>query len=468
MHSFERDPFVKTQERERALAPRRFFALSFARFNCSGRGPLALGLWFGLCAAVAALSALSAHWGRAQARFTNRAIVSEFGYVGYACLETLSAARTRLDEQRLAYADPAPYRAFLDGIRKSRGPAPQPPGPSAGRNVIYLQMESVDGVSVAATRNGEPVMPFLYSLSQRALAFRHVLDNASSGRTVDAEFLVLASQLPVPGKPVFPNYDLSAIPSLPRILGAAGYRTLSMHGNEGAFWSRADSHEQLGFQESYFFADLDQSDLLGWGVSDRSVLAQAALKIRDSERPVFAHLILLSNHHPYRHVAERLGRLKEGIVDNHIESLRYVDRSIEAFFEDLERYGLLERSLVAVFSDHDSGIRKPLRAAVETEVLDLGRDTAPLIVAGSSRPPRIVRKLAGLQDLPVFVLRELGLPVPRTFIGNSLDSRAPTATPEGKLLRLVEGRLEGRSAPIGLSSLSKMAILRPEKLEVGR
>lgn len=420
-------------------------------------------IWLIFCSLALLVISQWTHWGRVKSRNTNRAVVKQLGFVGYACYETMTTIRSWYDEQRLGLVDGKEYLSFLQDVAQARNL--KSPAPSTGKNVIYLQLESVDAISVNATYKGKPVMPFLKGLAKRSVNFRNNIDNTGSGRTTDGEFLVLCSLPPVSTKPVYNNYDLSKIPSMPRVMEEAGYRTFSMHGNEGNFWNRANAHRQLGYQETYYEDQLDATDKIGWGVSDESLLQQAALKIKASNDPVFAHLILLTHHHPYNHVGAKFGYEKFDLLKDEIDSLRYVDQSIKRFFETLENYELLDECIIAIYSDHDSATEPLLRKTYQLESPPIVADSVPLIIHGLDQAPTTIDKITTLQDLPVIVLHELGIEIPYSFSGNTIQSNEPSLSLHGSLISNPNGDLRTTEAPISVSQLTKLAILHPEKLQ---
>ena len=160
--------------------------------------------------------------------------------------------------------------------------------PQANRkNVIFIQYESLDDFCVDTRYQGKEIMPFFNSIKQEGLYFSNTLDTTGGGRTSDAEFLVLTSVPPLPDKPVFINYDLRKIPSLPRRLLQEGYFTFSIHGFNGSFWNRELAHRALGFEKSFFLEDLDQEDLIGWGISGSVHSRPGLAKDRSIQPPRF-------------------------------------------------------------------------------------------------------------------------------------------------------------------------------------
>lgn len=403
-----------------------------------------------------------ADWPLIRHRTVNKHIVGELGHIGYFAIEVKNAFSGFIADSKLRWVDATPYREFLSNIHSSNTKAPD--GNELGKHVIFIQLESVDGIAVRSSYQDKPVMPFLNSLRKESIDLANHLDNSDAGRTTDGEFLALASVPPLRDVPIFVTSDLSNVPSLPKALNQAGYRTLSLHGFDGHFWNRENAHAQLGYQRSAYKEDLDKSDLIGWGVSDFSALQQSAALIESSNRPVFNHTILLTNHHPYQHVGKKFGHQKKTIEENHIDSLRYVDKSIQSFFERLEENGILQNCLIVIYSDHDSGIENQLRKVVTLDE-HAYHDTLPAILYGFSPSPIRIEKATGHQDIPVIVLKELGLPIPYSFTGNALQSHLPTYHPKLGARRIVEGKLIATESPVSLDTLTKLVLHHPKKLE---
>lgn len=426
----------------------------------------ALTTWLIICScALAIICFRFVGWKHVESRFANRNIIQELGFTGYLANEVTATLVTWYEESTLAFQDNSRYRNFLRDIHAANGEIESPPQSHQQKNIIFIQMESVDTLSVEATFKGQPIMPFLNDLLSHSTYLANTIDNTSSGRTTDGEFLALASLPPITRKPVYRNYNLSKIASLPRILNDAGYYSFSIHGYKGSFWNRENAHSQLGYQDSFFDDSLDTSELIGWGVSDKSILKQAAEKITNAENPTFAHIVLLTNHHPYQHVAEHQGNPTGNIVEDHITSLRYVDEAIASFFRQLDENEVLENSIIAIYSDHDSSIAKELIKVVELDRNLADLDTIPLMIHGLERSPSFIEKISGLQDLPVIILKELGIPRPTTFSGNAIDSTLPTLSQFGRLVHLEGGKAVRAPSSIDASTLTKLALLNPEQLE---
>jgi phosphoglycerol transferase MdoB-like AlkP superfamily enzyme len=420
------------------------------------------GAWVAGCAAVAGIMLAREPLGWLQTRFLNERVTQFLGGVGYVLFDIEETARNYWRSARLDRVDPTPYREYLRTLAARR--RCQPATPPVRKHVIYVQMESADGLLIGARRDGRPVMPFLESLAREQVWFSNVVDNTAGGRTTDAQVLVQTSQVPLRNSPVYVSQPLDRVPSLPKALKAAGYHTWLMSGYFGAFGHCRSAAEALGYDERLFSEEIDTSERLGWGVSDRSVLHQAAQRIIAAKQPTFAHVIVLTNHHPYSYVRESKGLPVEGIVADYVHSVRYMDECIATFFGELRAAGVLDNCIIAVFGDHDSSITARLERELQNMPVRVISDTVPLIIHGLPEAPRRIDAVAGLQDVPVIVLEALGLPVPLTFTGNGIEGGGRTVA---AMYGPVEGTAQGLSPfpmPVDQETLTLLALHYPEKL----
>ena len=389
--------------------------------------------------------------------------VNELGFFGAALYQIWQLPPKLREDRKSLQLDRAAFAGFLARrhveIEKYRAPQ------TNRKNVIFIQFEALDNFCVDTRYKGKEILPFFNSIKQEGLYFSNTLDNTGGGRTSDAEFLLLTSTPPLPDKSVFINFDLRKIPSLPRTLKQEGYFTFSIHGYKGFFWNRKLAHRALGFEKSFFLEDLDQQDLIGWGISDRSILDQAFQRIVQSSRPVFAHIVLLTNHHPFHHVGEKFGFPKENIHASYLESVGYTDAAVADFYAKLKRAGILENSIVVIFGDHDSAIQHSLVEFLDVRPRPTIMDEVPLLILGLASTPQVQDELAGLQDVPVIVLNELGIPTPHTFTGNPYQLAGNTISAFRGPVTIENGRLKRKPGAFRHQDLTRLSILDPASLE---
>jgi arylsulfatase A-like enzyme len=118
-------------------------------------------------------------------------------------------------------------------------------------------------------------------------------------------------------------------------------------------------------------------------------------------------------------------RLSRSLValgrDSYDDCLGYIDDQLGLLLDELERRGLLDRTLVIVTSDHGEGFG-------EHDLFDHGESLyrtevrVPLIIVppGNLRRPLVVRRTVSLRDLPATVVDLVGLAARSPFGGKSL------------------------------------------------
>ncbi|HEX7046430.1 MAG TPA: LTA synthase family protein [Gammaproteobacteria bacterium] len=392
-------------------------------------------------------------------------VLRELGMVAYVVREIDAFIESQILLRSLDEVPTDPIRQFLD----SNAAQPEARSFSSPQNVVFLQLESIEANALNAQLDGKYVMDFMRKLSGEALYFDNVIDQTTVGRTSDAEFLVLTSQVPLRDAPVYTSHDLSFIPSLPKTMDAAGYRTISLHGFRSDFWNRRANHRNLGFEESYFLEDMQTEEMLGWGVSDFATVDRSLDLLATAEEPVFLFTVLLSSHHPYNYVRQEFQLEDRGIVHDYLYSLSYVDDAVERFFAGLDARGLRENTIVFVYGDHDAGLDNRLVDHADITV-DSPNDRVQevlLMIDGLERSGRESRPM-GLQDLAPTLLTELGIPVPQIFVGSHFSVEHEVLLPNNRMIRgLSKEGLVVVPSPVDFRHMTLLALYRPDYIKGG-
>jgi len=327
--------------------------------------------------------------------FRDRSVVEQLGVFGFHGYDTWNYARSTWLRPPVSDADVrdalswfrarAPMRAGASGAGAARF------GAARGKNLIVVQVESLQDFAVDFSVRGQEVMPHLRRWTDDSLRFTNVTDETSEGRTSDAEFTTMTSLLPLDHGAVAFRYPGNHYTALPRVLADHGYRTLSAVAFESGFWNRGVMHPSYGFAQSLFEPDFALTDQIGWGLNDRDFLQQMVPRLERLPRPFAAWLITLSLHHPFedfpdRHKTLDLGGLDRTSLGNYLHAMRFFDDALEQFKAALARDGLLDSSVVVVFGDHDAGFPRDAELA---RTIGIGADEAAWSL--NDRVPLFVR-----------------------------------------------------------------------------
>ncbi len=111
-------------------------------------------------------------------------------------------------------------------------------GIAKGKNLIVIQVESLQNFVINLSVNGQEITPNLNKLAHESLYFSNFYSQAANWTTSDAEFIVNNSLYPIKNAPVYRTYYKNTYQSLAKVLGDMGYSTKAMHGFRSSYWNR--------------------------------------------------------------------------------------------------------------------------------------------------------------------------------------------------------------------------------------
>ena len=412
-----------------------------------GRGAVLAGLVLVAWPAVSAVQGAFASKGLATQVFSHDQMLRHWGVGVTHLVDVVRTGREQLASRR---PDAATRERILEYFRTRQAAAP-PPSPcsgiAAGMNLVLIQVESLQQWVIGVRVGGEEVTPFLNGLRQSALYFPLVFDQSDQGRSSDGEFIALNSLHALDRGAVAFRRAGNRFHALPAVLAEAGYTTLSAHAFERGFWNRAVLHPRYGFQNSYFRRELGEGEEIGWGLADHVFFERMVARLETQREPFMAFLITLGLHHPFEGFPTRyrrlsLGDLEDTPLGNYLHAMHYVDRSVARLFAQLEKVGLADRTVVALYGDHDAGLDispqllalagwPPQDASTSSRI---DRVPSLVFVPGSGEGCRgEVRVEGGHVDIAPTLLDLLGVEPPPAFLGRSLlrQRHQPAAGPYG-------------------------------------
>jgi phosphoglycerol transferase MdoB-like AlkP superfamily enzyme len=253
-------------------------------------------------------------------------------------------------------ADLARVRAYLD--RRAEESAPPSPlfGIAKGKNLIVISAESTQAFVIGLKVNGQPVAPRLTALAQESLYLANNYEPTHLGSTADAEFAVMQSLYPLPVGVVASRYARNHYRGLPALLDEHGYNTFSAVGALPYFWNMNQLHPRYGFQHSYYEEDFQVNErIIAW-ISDHEFWQQMQPKLLQEREPYMAFMLSSSSHHPYtlpqQYRKLDLGDLAGTLVGDYLQAIHYSDQEMGAFVDWLRESGILDRSVLVIYGDH--------------------------------------------------------------------------------------------------------------------
>ena len=248
------------------------------------------------------------------------------------------------------------------------------------KNVITIHAESIQNYLIGLEINGKEVTPNLNKLSSEGMYFSNFYSQESVGTSSDSEFTLNTSLMPASRGTVFVSYWNRDYITMQKLLKEKDYYTFSMHANNCTMWNRNNMHPSLGYDKFYCYTDSFTIDeTIGLGLSDKSFFKQAVPIIKDinaNNKRFYGNLIMLTNHTPWNDIdeysdfdvtmkyidqngEEKVAPYLEGtMLGSYIKAVNYADQAIGQLINDLDEAGLLDDTVIVIYGDHDSKIKK--------------------------------------------------------------------------------------------------------------
>ncbi len=231
-----------------------------------------------------------------------------------------------------------------------------------GKNLIFIQVESLETFYLRHDLNGREITPNLNSLLNNSLYFSDFYEQVSNGTTADAEFMANTSVYPLRRGTAYFRYPDNTYNSLPKLLNRLGYSTLAIHPDNKAYWNWEHNMESIGYDTCLDASNFVIDERIGLGLSDGSFFRQVEPILADQKQPFLAFMITLSNHTtfglPDKYKVLDLDKKFAGtMLGNSFNTVRYTDMQIGNFLAALDVDGLLDNTVVVIYGDH-TGVHK--------------------------------------------------------------------------------------------------------------
>lgn len=288
-------------------------------------------------------------------------------------------------------------------------PANEYKGIFKNKNLIVLQVESLENFVINEKIDGKEITPTLNGILKNSLYFNNFHEQTHNGTTSDAELLANTSIFPVRSGSTFFRYPNNTYKnSLPNIMSSMGYNTFAIHPDKGSYWNWMPALKSIGFEKCIDSAGFDTDETIGLGLSDGSFLKQLSSKIQEFPQPFYSFSITLSSHTPFNLPKEFNSLALEGPlattkIGKFAESINYTDNQIGLFLKDLDSKGLLDNSVVVIYGDHE-GVHKFFQDEVEKIKSDEtwfknNELKVPLIIYSKDLQGKTVDTIGGQVDL---------------------------------------------------------------------
>lgn len=276
-------------------------------------------------------------------------------------------------------------------------------GIAEGKNVIKIHLESFQSFLIDYELHGEEVTPFINSLvndqDENFTYWENFFHQTEQGKTADAELIMDTSLYGLPQGSAFVTKGKNTYQALPTILNQKqDYKSSVFHGDYKSFWNRDTVYKEFGID--YFFDaayyDMNDDNIIGYGLKDKPFFKESMPMLESMEEPFYAHMMTLTHHHPYLIDEEDTtidpAETNDGSVDRYFQTARYLDESLEEFFDYLKETGLYEDSVIMIYGDHYGISENHTRALGEL----FDKEMTPYEYANMQRVPFML-KVPGME-----------------------------------------------------------------------
>lgn len=291
----------------------------------------------------------------AWAPFQTFSDISPLGYHGYDIYYYTNKEMTLTDAQKNE------IKTWFDENKEDL-PDNKYKGMLEGKNLIALQVESLENFVIGQKVYGQEITPNINKLLKNSLYFDNIKEQNNAGTSSDCDLMVNTSMLPVRNGSTFFGYPWTEYNTLQDLLNSKGYNTISTHPEVPGNWNWAEAHKSFKVDKIWDASQFDQSEVIGLGMSDESYLKQIGDKLKNEKQPFYTFLVTLTSHGPFEVPEDKQylnlpQDLNENMLGAYFQSVRYTDEAIGKFINQLKEEGLLENTVIMLYGDH-CGVHK--------------------------------------------------------------------------------------------------------------
>lgn len=231
-----------------------------------------------------------------------------------------------------------------------------------GKNLLVIQVESLENFVINQKVNGEEITPNINKLLKNSMYFDNFYEQVYNGTSSDADLMTNTSVFPTRSGSTFFRFPDNTYNSLPKILESYSYNTTAIHPDKGSYWNWMPALTSIGFNKCIDSSKLVDDENIGLGLSDASYLRQIEPIIAKQKQPFYTFFVTLTSHAPfdlpskYREL-NLPPTLNSSKLGGYFQSVHYTDKYLGKFLDTLDKDGILDNTVVVLYGDH-CGIHK--------------------------------------------------------------------------------------------------------------
>ncbi len=349
------------------------------------------------------------HWNPAQTIRNT----SPMGYHVYDCYVFFSDFKP----YNISDKDRANIQAWIDK-KNEKLPPNSYKGMYKGKNLLILQVESLENFVIGKSVDGQEITPNLNKLLSNGIYFDNYYTQVNEGTSSDADLMTNTSVFPVRKGSTFFRFPYSKYNSMPAIMEKQGYSTKAIHPDNGEYWNWMEALKNMGFAQCIDSKSFNMDEVIFLGLSDGSFLRQVKDTVIKQKTPFYNFMVTLTSHSPFvmpqRHQKLKLEEtLAETRLGGYFQSINYTDRCIGTFIEELDKSGVLDNTVLVVYGDHDS-VHKYFNDEIQnikpSQDWWLDNDKRiPLIIYSKGQQAQTIHTTGGQIDLMPTLLYMMGI-----------------------------------------------------------
>ncbi len=316
---------------------------------------------------------------------------------------------------RIAFVVLALAAVVAIGLWISRPRQSLSPGALAGRNLLFVTLDTLRADRLGSYGSRAGLTPRLDRLASEGVRFERVIAHVPT--TLAAHTSIFTSLYPtehgVRDNGTFRVSD--SLPTLATTLQAAGYET-------GAFVGAFVLDARFGLNRGFDIYDDyygEKRGFLSFAQLERpapEVIASAEQWIGERGAPWFAWVHLFDAHAPYRPPPEYARKFP---LDPYGAEVAFLDATLGAFLDRLSASGLLEGAIVVVLGDHGESLGEHGERTHGTFAYDSTLRVPWILWARGVRPQVFSQTVRHVDVMPT-LLDLLAVPPPARIEGQSL------------------------------------------------
>lgn len=230
----------------------------------------------------------------------------------------------------------------------------------ADKNIIMIQLESIQEFVINKEINGKQITPNLNRFLKENIEFTN-MHMQSYSTTADSEHSTITSIYPMENGMSFSKYYTNTYDDLFKMFHQANYYTSYMHGNDAYFWNRGNVYTRLGVKDLVLKDKFKDTEYINGFLSDELLYVQGIERIKEYPEPFISFMVSASSHTPYEleglqdrsKVNIDVGKYKNTYLGNYLEAVNYADYTFGVFIDKLKEEELYEEAGILVFGDHN-------------------------------------------------------------------------------------------------------------------